>query len=202
MYNIRNVEGTFLTSFSLIVLGFGSVLLGYFFKDLFIGVGTNYWENSIYIDNNISIFDYEYIPLYIKIIPLVLSFMGLLIGLIFLTVVDINGIIKYKSFFYFFNFKWYFDFFYNSFIAFPALSTGYYITFKFIDRGVFEFFGPTGLRYSVYNIANFFNLLYNGLVYHYAFIFFLTLIFFFFLPNYFYLIYFLFGLTTICIYSI
>jgi hypothetical protein len=38
--------------------------------------------------------------------------------------------------------KWYFDKIYNQHIGLNALNVSYYFTYKDIDRGLIEFFGP------------------------------------------------------------
>jgi NADH:ubiquinone oxidoreductase subunit 5 (subunit L)/multisubunit Na+/H+ antiporter MnhA subunit len=64
--------------FSLFILSFGSIFSGYFLKDLFVGFGNNFFGNSIYktILYNTSI-DIEFLPLVIKNIPIIFSFLGI-----------------------------------------------------------------------------------------------------------------------------
>ena len=64
--------------FSLFILSFGSIFSGYFLKDLFIGFGNNFFGNSVYktILYNTSI-DIEFLPLIIKNIPIIFSFLGI-----------------------------------------------------------------------------------------------------------------------------
>ena len=37
-------------SYPLIGLGIASIGFGYLFKDLFIGLGTNFWDNSLFMN--------------------------------------------------------------------------------------------------------------------------------------------------------
>ena len=58
----------------LIILAFGSIFIGYITKDMFIGLGTNFWGNAIFISQiNLIMIDSEFIPYYIKLIPVILS---------------------------------------------------------------------------------------------------------------------------------
>lgn len=92
----------------------------------------------------------EFIPYYIKLVPVFFSIMGALSALgmyifgiknlIFLKYIKVGRLM-----YFFFNKKWYFDKIYNEFFTLNILSFGHHITFKLIDRGIFEFFGPSGL---------------------------------------------------------
>ena len=75
--------------FSLSVLSIGSIFSGFFFKDLFVGFGNNFFGNSVFktILYNTST-DIEFLPLTIKNIPLVLSFLGIFFA------ITLNGFIK------------------------------------------------------------------------------------------------------------
>ena len=56
----------------LFILCIGSVFVGYLTKDLFIGLGTPFWNNAIYIaPENLVMIDAEFIPTYIKWLPVV-----------------------------------------------------------------------------------------------------------------------------------
>jgi NADH-ubiquinone oxidoreductase chain 5 len=63
---------------SLMFLGFGSIFVGFLLKDAFVGVGTSFWGNTIFIDNAHSAgFDFEVIPFSLKMFPLVASIFGM-----------------------------------------------------------------------------------------------------------------------------
>ena len=66
--------------FSLVVLSIGSLFSGYCFKDMFIGLGSNFFGSSIYkvSQNNIGL-DNEFVSVYIKNTPVFFSFMGALL---------------------------------------------------------------------------------------------------------------------------
>jgi NADH-ubiquinone oxidoreductase chain 5 len=46
----------------LIVLGFGSIFMGYLFKDAFIGLGSDFFQNSIFIrGGNMNLLESEFL---------------------------------------------------------------------------------------------------------------------------------------------
>jgi NADH-ubiquinone oxidoreductase chain 5 len=79
-------------AFSLIILSVGSLSSGYFLKDAFTGVGSTFWGNSIYkLDLHSVGLDFEFIPLFIKIIPIIFSLIGIFLGVTF------NFFLRYKK---------------------------------------------------------------------------------------------------------
>jgi NADH-ubiquinone oxidoreductase chain 5 len=63
--------------FSLFVLALGSIFIGYITKDMFIGLGTNFWGTSIFnLSSNIISLNGEFMPFPIKLLPLYFSFLG------------------------------------------------------------------------------------------------------------------------------
>ena len=161
--------------FPLFILVFGSVFIGYLTRDMIIGVGTNFWGNSLFIlPENLVVFDAEFLPVYIKLIPVFFSFFGFFLSYIFYVVLSPRFIYSLKRkpimlFFYnFFNRKWFFDKVYNEFINQSILRLGYYKTFKLLDRGIIEKLGPFGIMNFFYNNAIKINFLQTGLIYHSA----------------------------------
>jgi NADH-ubiquinone oxidoreductase chain 5 len=54
-------------SITLVILGFGSIFVGYIFRDAFIGPGTNFFGNSIYVNpNNLNLLEAEFLSPIIK----------------------------------------------------------------------------------------------------------------------------------------
>ena len=70
-------DAPFLMAFPLILLALGSIFIGYLGKDMMIGLGTNFWGNSLYIlpQNNLLL-ESEYIPQSIKTIPIFYCILG------------------------------------------------------------------------------------------------------------------------------
>jgi NADH-ubiquinone oxidoreductase chain 5 len=78
---------------SLFCLSFGSIFFGYILKDIFVGLGTDVWQNSIFnLYENISILDSEFLPASIKLIPVIFSFFGVFF-FFFLYLYFFNGFI-------------------------------------------------------------------------------------------------------------
>ena len=97
-------ESDLLISIPLILLAIGSIFIGWLTKDMLVGMGTNYWNNSIFIlSNNINIFESEYIPYYIKLIPLIFSIIGVYFSynLILVNINNINNLMLKKQLFFF-----------------------------------------------------------------------------------------------------
>lgn len=143
-------EPSFNMTFPLFCLAIPSIFFGYLTHDLFIGLGSSFWNNSIYVTpSNYIASDAEFIPFKFKILPVTASFCGLFLALylynrqrkaLFLLKKSYIGIKLYS----FFNRKWFFDKVYNEKIAQTILYLGYFFTYKTIDRGAFEMMGPFG----------------------------------------------------------
>ena len=143
-------ESNWLMSLPLIILSLGSLFVGYLSRDLFIGLGTDFWSHSILIlPNHANFVEAEWLPVYIKWLPFILSILGIIcasvVNLTFNLPHLLNKFFKLISFFSFLiNKKWYWDVLYNRLIVFPLLNFGYNISFKLLDRGFIELAGPYG----------------------------------------------------------
>ena len=175
--------------FSLFILAIGSIFSGYLLKDSFVGVGSIFWGNSIFILSKHSLHvDYEFIPLLFKNLPLILSlfFIGLALNLNFFFFnstqsnksLHLFSVCSGKEFyhnkilyslvklFWFLNNKWYFDYIYNYYIGFSILKHGYETFYKLIDKGFIEICSPQGLTILVYNISLSLSKKHSGYIYH------------------------------------
>jgi NADH-ubiquinone oxidoreductase chain 5 len=136
-----------------------SIFFGYIFSDLFVGVGSDFLGNSLYINpNNISIVEAEFsLPLFIKLLPALLSLLGSIIA-IYLYHINpefIIGLTKTKlgrRIYTVLNSKYLFDTIYNKYIITLGLKIGYTIS-KVLDRGVIELVGPYGLSSTLNKTA-------------------------------------------------
>jgi proton-translocating NADH-quinone oxidoreductase chain L len=167
----------------LIVLSFGSIFLGFLMKDMVIGLGTDFWQNAVFVlpKNNLFI-ESEFIPTSIKLVPTFLSFTGAALALIFnhfyskelynFTISNF-GLVMYS----FLNKKWYFDKLYNEYINKKVLLFGYFVSFKGIDKGIVEIFGPYGIATTFSSLAKRFGKIQTGFIYHYAFVMLIGIIF-------------------------
>lgn len=165
------------------LLAFGSIFIGYFSKDMFVGLGSNFWNNSIYINpSHNQMIDAEFLFIFFKILPVILSFFGLF-GAFYLYFFKFKflynlKISKYGLYFYnFLNRKWYFDKIYYEFINQKILQIGYTFTYKMIDKGLIEMCGPYGLTAIFSFLSQKIILLQTGYIYHYSLLIFISTIF-------------------------
>ena len=171
----------------LLILGFLSLTAGFLTKEIFIGIGTNYWNNAIFIlPEHVLIIESEFISTYIKWLPfyisMISSFFALYIysyGVFFLV-----GLYKTKVgyiFYLFLNKKFFFDKLQNEIICINLLQFGYQSTYKLIDKGLIELIGPNGGSKIFLKLAKNSKNMQSGLLNHYAFLIFIGLILFIFL---------------------
>nr|DAZ88977.1 TPA_asm: NADH dehydrogenase subunit 5 [Phytophthora sp. SKS-2017] len=156
------------------LLAFGSIFIGYISKDMFVGLGSNFWNNSIFINPlNNQMIDAEFLPTFFKLLPVILSFCGLF-GAFYLYFFKFKflynlKISEYGLYFYnFLNRKWYFDKIYYEFINQYILQIGYNVTYKMIDKGLIEICGPYGLTTIFAFLSQRIVLLQTGYIYHYS----------------------------------
>jgi NADH-ubiquinone oxidoreductase chain 5 len=78
--------------FVLILLTLGSIFFGYFLSDMFIGLGTSMFGNSLFVlEGNAINIECEYVPTLIKFVPLYLSFLSAaLVALIYTKNIELN----------------------------------------------------------------------------------------------------------------
>ncbi len=83
---IKNVylqahESSWRITIPLVLLAFLSIFSGFLFKDFFIGLGTNFWGSSIFVlPYNYYCSDIEFLDIFIKIMPLIFSMLGIFSG--------------------------------------------------------------------------------------------------------------------------
>lgn len=182
---IKNIyDVPLIISFIFGILSFYSIFIGYLTKDLFIGLGSDFWNNSIYINPiNNKIIEIEFLPIFIKLLPIIFSFSSILLTF-YLYFFKFNLLYKIKItkiglyFYNFLNRKWFFDKIYIEFINQFFLKISYYYIYKIIDKGIIEFFGPFGLILLFKNLNKKFLLLQTGYIYNYSLLILISIIFF------------------------
>ena len=190
---IKNIhESSWILLLPLLILCFGSIFIGYLFKELFLGMNVDTWNNTFFIlPWHFTNINSEFLPFYIKLIPVIFSMAGALISyflyqIFFSFFNTFTFYLKNYHFYHFLSKKWYFDVLYNQYLVKYWLYFSYYISFKNIDRGLIELIGPLGItnlfKITSQNISK----LQTGLIYHYIFIIVLgvtILLFLILLPN-------------------
>jgi proton-translocating NADH-quinone oxidoreductase chain L len=170
-------ESKFLITFVLTVLVFFSIFIGYIFKDLYVGIGTDMWVNSLFFFyNTFNIFKFEFLFFFIKLLPLIITIIAIIVFYIFYDYYNYKFIVNlyknnlYQKFFYFFIKKWYIDLLYNWYIVNYFFKFSYQITFKLIDRGYLEYIGPLNIVRILNKLTYNINLIYTGFIYQNIFI--------------------------------
>lgn len=100
-------ESKFLILIALIILFLGSIFVGFLFKDLFIGMGTDVWTNTLDTESykdNLRIFDVEFLPMRIKIIPIICTLIAALLSFLFFKFYIFIVEFVYKLYYYFQSF--------------------------------------------------------------------------------------------------
>jgi NADH:ubiquinone oxidoreductase subunit 5 (subunit L)/multisubunit Na+/H+ antiporter MnhA subunit len=158
----------------LIILSIGSIFVGYLSRDMFIGLGTDFWGNAIYtMPYHDHMVEAEYLPQYIRLLPFVLTLLGLILS--YIVCVSEPGwsasiLLRDmpRKFMRFCNRRWFVDVVYNAYIGRPAMEWGYHTSFRAIDRGALEILGPQGLSQVSVLLAKRLRSLQSGYMYHYA----------------------------------
>ena len=168
--------------FPLLLLAFGAIFGGFVFRDVIIGLGTPALGNSVFTNwLNYNIIDAEFLHTILKNIPLVFTLLGislsfLLIGTPFLS--NFFVLKKSRVGFYTYTFltqKWHYDQFFNEFLFVRVMNFGYNSSFKLVDKGLIEVFGVTGASYNIKKDSQIFANMQSGLIYHYSFVIFVSL---------------------------
>jgi NADH-ubiquinone oxidoreductase chain 5 len=137
------------------VLSLFSIFFGFVFSDLFVGIGTDFFANSLFIHpKNISLVEAEFsLPLLLKLLPTILSIIGgsLAIFIYHKTpeILTENSNL-FRQIYRFLNGQYFFDIIYNQYIINKGLKLGYTIS-KVLDRGIIEVIGPFGLSNVLQN---------------------------------------------------
>ena len=187
--DIRGHEGDIFITLPLIILALFSIFFGYICKDLFIGLGTDIFnDNSIFIHPSHEIvLDTEFVvPEFFKILPFIFTVLFAILFIVF-TELYPGLLTAFKSsylgynLFNFFNKRFLIEFFYNKYITGQILKFGAY-TSKYIDKGFVETIGPGGLEKSFIYLNNNLSSLNQGLITSYALYILVGLIFYLIVP--------------------
>lgn len=144
-------ESPFPIAFPLVLLSFASVFVGFISRDIFIGLGTDFWGNSLFtLPSKQHFVEAEWLETSAKSIPLFFSFGGIFLATYQYTI-GFNSLFSLKTYsigrrlYTFLNRKWFFDKVYNEWIALPLLKRAYSQTYQNLDRGLVELYGPHGI---------------------------------------------------------
>jgi NADH-ubiquinone oxidoreductase chain 5 len=164
-------EGDIYMSLPLIILAVFSIFFGYITKDIFIGLGSDFFmDNSIFIHPKHEIMiDTEFaVPTLFKLLPLFFTIFFTIISILF-TEFYPKLLVKFKlsymgyKLFSFFNQRFLVEKYYNKYISGLILDLGSQTT-KIMDKGSVEKFGPFGLEIKITYISKYINQLSTGVV--------------------------------------
>jgi NADH-ubiquinone oxidoreductase chain 5 len=187
---LKNVtENSNLIKVSLEILLFGSIFMGYLLRDLFVGSGTPFWQNSLFVlPKSCACVNSEFIPLKVKLLPVGCSLLGFYCAfvLLFMLIKFLEDPAFNKGSILYYTFlsrKWFFDKVYSEAISQYFLNLCYSVSFKLLDKGFLEFFGPKGLAELIFKESSLLSMIQGGSHQRYAFVFvlFVFLICFYFL---------------------
>jgi NADH-ubiquinone oxidoreductase chain 5 len=144
-------EGDIFLSLPLFILALFSIFFGFITKDIFIGLGSNFFiDNSLFIHpiHEIMI-DTEFaVPTLFKLLPLIFTIFFSILAIVLSEFLS-EFIINFKfsrlgyNIFGFFNQRFLIELFYNNYITNLILRLGEQST-KILDKGSIELIGPYG----------------------------------------------------------
>ena len=169
-------DADWIMGFVLIVLACGSVYAGWLCKPMFIGLGTDFWNNSIFLNPHYNNqVEAEFLPQTLKLVPLVATVAGAAIAYattqIWVKQSYVTGSLKLRQAYVFLNQRWLYDKLLNQALAYPAYNLGLGFV-KVFDKGLLELLPVFGLALpkSLQTVTLKLGVSQSGLIYHYAII--------------------------------
>ena len=151
------------------LLALGAIVVGFLFKEMFIGKETQFWNNSILF---LQAIQHDHPPSWLLIItPLIVIFAIPISYYLFVENEKIlnNFITKNQKIYNFLLNKWYFDELYNLIFVEPIKKIGLFF-WKKGDIDTIDRYGPDGLSRLVKTISEKAVNFQSGYLYHYAFV--------------------------------
>ena len=154
---LNSHEANMFVMIPLFILALFSIFFGFIFSDIFLGVGSDFFGNSLFLHpNHVSLIETEFsLPFIIKWLPLILSLLGSSLAIYVyhynpMFILNLTNSSLGRQIYTFLNGKYYFDILYNYFFTTKGLMIGYSLSY-FIDKGIIEWIGPYGLSSSLTN---------------------------------------------------
>ena len=136
----------------LLLLAFASIFIGYIMKDLVMGPASPYLSVGYRLAD--GPLDSEFIPVYIKWVPVALSILGAIVALGLPP-----GARSLAN-------AW--DNTFVNPVVLKVLDFGYEVTYKILDRGLIEEIGPNGAVKVISHMSKMASNLQSGQIYHYS----------------------------------
>jgi len=178
-------EGDIFMSLPLIILAIFSIYFGFMTKDIFIGLGSDFFsDNGLFIhpSQEIMINTEFFVPVTYKLLPLFFTISLTGLSILFTEFLP-KLLIKFKfsiigyNIFGFLNQRFGVELVYNKYVSGVILTLGGQ-TSKDMDKGIVETFGPYGLQNKFTEISKSINNLSTGVVTNYALYILIGLLFF------------------------
>jgi NADH-ubiquinone oxidoreductase chain 5 len=183
-------EGDIFMSLPLMILAVFSIVFGYITKDIFIGLGSDFFaDNSLFIHPMHEIMlDTEFaVPTLFKLLPLIFT-VSLSALAIILSEFSPRLLISFKfsrlgyNIFGFFNQRFFIELLYNKYITGMVFKLGGQTT-QVIDKGSVELLGPYGLENSLTILSKNIASLDKGVITSYALYILIGFIFYLLIPS-------------------
>ena len=142
----------------LFFLGFGAVLSGWFFTELFVGKNYDlFWSNSIFIlSGHEALNNAHYVPKWVKLFPIVLGIFGISLATLYYVLIPELPKLTcnfLKPIYLLFYNKWYFDELYKLLFVSPLKVVSNFL-FEIFDKKIIDGFGPDGISNKVFCYQN------------------------------------------------
>lgn len=174
-------DAPLLLGLPLFILSIFSIFVGYFTKDMAVGLGSTFWGNALNItfENN-NLIEAEFLPFVIKILPIVSATLGLILACYIYTYLTkyLNNLINnnlFKNIYLFLNKKWFLDKLYSEVIYQKILFISYNPLYAVFDKGIYNILGPRVLNDILEKLSKNTAEIQTGFFYHYALIFLVSL---------------------------
>ena len=174
-------DAPLLLGLPLFILSIFSIFVGYFTKDMAVGLGSTFWGNALNItfENN-NLIEAEFLPFVIKILPIVSATLGLILACYIYTYLTkyLNNLINnnlFRNIYLFLNKKWFMDKLYSEVIYQKILFISYNPLYAVFDKGIYNILGPRVLNDILEKLSKNTAEMQTGFFYHYALIFLVSL---------------------------
>jgi NADH-ubiquinone oxidoreductase chain 5 len=159
-------------SVSLGFLAIPSIFIGYLLKDIVVGSGSSTFGIFVFINaNNYNLYDAEYLSIFYKLLPVCLSIIGFISALTLYSL-GLSWLFKLKisklgqNIYTFLNRKWFFDKIYTEYFSQNFFKFGFTMSYKYVDRGIFEMLGATGIANNLNGTSLPLHKFQRGHIYH------------------------------------
>jgi hypothetical protein len=172
----------------LIFLCLLSVIAGYTCKEMFVGIGTPFFQSATFVFLKSSNLEAEFLSPAVKNLPLFLTLLGVFFSYFFIYCNKtwkagfLAGILHLKlsagifTLYKLLSKKWHFDQIINEFVTHRVMTFGHKISFQTLDKGFIEKYGALGSSASFCALSENVAKMHAGFLFHYLPTLFLSLL--------------------------